>query len=660
MDNNNNIQSFFDFSHDVIAQQQASLDSIINSNISTCVHLFANLKSFLSFEEARKNNMEEYLKDAFCNNYFRMASFGIGSPRYVQYMQNFPALRNMKDGEIIELKLRNVKEEDHNYQYIAERKGDIIKIGFRCNLIPNVKDFDVVVDTQNLKYYDTCLEQIEAGNEDPFFQQLKLMEDGSIFVGKQDDGSLYFRKGKFCTEVFFKYDTPYVNFFEENGFHLFDQKGNEIDLTTIGDYQELMTNIRNYKAHNPSLTINKGTIFAGEIVFLEDGTTAVYSIGWLESFQRTIGHDLGKTSSFYRQLYMPNRKQGIKTQDELKQFLNDCQLICVKLFDQQPVEEFSAKLENIVKDYSNMVNTTLSVVDYINARLLKEGIAAKVFVDRYVQYDVLLKRLEQSPKFYKMDNKPKENIKEQKSFLVKLIRDYYRYDIIKSKKLSLDTRYQAVRINPKSLMWNMDRMIDVAMALRDSGKVVIKTESSVGNAEQMISLAVTTTFANLINNQFYESIRDFDPRFKKEDDELSRIKLRTELAQVDMNTFEMREVKANHIIETKSTKTMDDKILLLTSIRNAIMHGNIRVKFDENQDYLKNELYFTAPAKVDGVFYYEIKVSVEDLYQFFSQSLFAEYQCEGDNVELLENDDFSELILKCHPSLNDDNRPDYE
>lgn len=687
------VKRFLIFVNNLIHDGSSTNVGLTVEDIILLKRISANFQNLLSFENVREKMSQETLRNTFCKDLFNVERINQKDVRYGVLSQKFSKIRKLKDHEqVVIMEDQSLKDYSIEQCYV-KKEGNTLYRNIQLKPLPAVSDaifynsesipsklFSIFYDmllykqdpqsllrtakSQTQKQRAEVIQKLfDESKDDPLLTNAQILhtEEKFPFFSKgfqtQTDPQIidYYGLEKSAVKRYSQYALPYKNFFSQQHFLLLDKDGRKIDLNAYKNFIPLITNLRNFTAHNFPMKFNTDVMWGGQIAYLSDGTTAVYSDVWAHHFYKAMTNNMDVYKNNHYHIYLPRKNAPITNEMELFAYLKKCSLVHVTGDAKNVQEDMQVYIQKYLTDFANS-NPNDDLKKYIEEKMVNDGLSGKVKISHLDNPEMLCTRICQTPKFFNWCGSNKELIASQRSVIETFVNDIYGLSIMNYKNLLDNGKYMNIPINHNVFAKFIDDELNSLqkLCLEDSGsKIKITNNWSLFKPEQSICASIFCTYAHLVYNGFYESIRDFDARFmdrKKFDVQLQQ-KLRTKLSIIKMNVFTMRMVDYRDKISEQPIKSTSDKVLIIRAIRNAILHGNIRVRFNKGTDCDKNELFFICYPEDKHVKYYEIRVTVENLYNFFMQPLFADFERkEMQSITLMENESIVDMIKKYHPN----------
>ena len=563
-------------------------------------NLMLDFTIMLSYDTNSVLKDNNIMKDAFCEDLFYNKSYFPGTQDYHTILSQHRPLKNMQNNQFY-----NTSSGLDSHASLSTTYQQFIK---KNDVISSYIGIDPI--------YDMRAEKISAEMFAKVPEIEGIEEENGVYYYTDPNASGDKTASIYCDGKNY-WLVPYDmrrNPFSKRHFRLFDKNG-EIDNLENLNYVDIIRQIRNAEAHHSVQNYLNGYGYGGKLVKLKKGQVALFSNKWHErmlNMAYSTYRGYGDQQTF---LHTPIQKQ-ISNAQQCEELINNIRVIDIKFGKTVNNEHAEVVINGILDNYERLENPTMSIKEYLNTHVPKVFPEAKIEIKPIEQKQILLARL-QDEGFYKIAPTAKDNIINQRYTIKRMVLEKYGKELISNKGVKPNGRFNPVKIN----LFRMSGVIqsDMAVVQYLGGYFKKVVPWSQYDQEKLIGLTALCIFRNLIRNNFVDNIvemhydipKGYVMQYKNED-------IVNSVKTLDMSLFEFYNPKK---AEGYSAETVKQKYTILKTLRNAVSHDGMYIKYNRNCDFNESQFVFYPSQETD----IQIRVNCQDLLEFVQNPLFANY-----------------------------------
>ncbi len=564
------------------------------------VQTLGGLVNTVNFYDTEIFKNKKYLSLAINDNIFYHGECYINSEEYTSIVKNNPKLSDIKN-------LKTIKIEDVTAtRFYGLKCYKVYKLNEKPNTLMQFRQIESMQNYRGEILYNTTLDMLLKAYGDAY------TKDGNVYI-PMNDGTFGLAKQEGKNVNILPYDDA-ENPFNNKLFRLFDKDGEITDFSKINTVN-LIKQLRVAEAHKQVYYYKSGEMY-GARAFMLDSTNMVALVSnvWYDNLYQFSNNTWQGDTNDISVLYVPRLPKPIKQESDLDNKLSKIKIINVNFYSPEQKILEQKIIEAILKNYSHMGLTNISVVDYLKENL-KPFVKGKLTVteNSNINTDLLKAKLVNNKGFYNMAANDKENEKKQNAWIKYLIEEMYGFDLIKPDIIAQNGKVNTLKIDLKSLyaIWHTELSSVQELAGLDAKATKIRYTT----AERYISLCAFCIYHNLIHNGFMDAINDRTSNIKGYVPVKSVDDLQKGLMIIDMSAFKIKTKK-----EEFSPKFINQRLAVLRAVRNSVAHNNFLVKYSKNGKIEDSNFIFTLENSADT-----IVINSQKFLEFINNPLFVEF-----------------------------------
>jgi hypothetical protein len=243
--------------------------------------------------------------------------------------------------------------------------------------------------------------------------------------------------------------------------------------------------------------------------------------------------------------------------------------------------------------------------------------------------DFFIKKIQRNPFFFE-DRRKYDKDDVQDRYIFNIIQNFYGYEAVEKNYVQPNGKTDFIPVCQRGIVDMLDRLELIILTLLRKDKHVFPFGKY--NDENYIALCELLIYCNLIFNNFDD---DLDAKFTTLSSK-RRNELKEKVMKEDMNCFTMINEKDKTKNSHRKPETLEDKLKIISSIRNSIAHSTLNIRFTEKNIVLS--------FGYENIKFKKNIIVLEDFLEFIMRPLFVDYKPYEHNMWQL--DTFEDLLKK--------------